>query len=152
MALAKRYNGQVLFSGNDLVCTLGIHSVRISFLKSEFGVQYKVDENSVSINLAPDQLLDFLIQFVQRSNQSDEIEVNRGELITQTVWAKEEGAAWITSASNALGYPFQNSVHKLGGNRILAEYFEGMLILEDDLGYYKGNIIQLVNGVPKEKE
>lgn len=57
------------------------------------------------------------------------------------LWIIEEGKYIIDDAKNA-ARKFE-TYKELGGNRFIAEYFNGAVIIQDDLLWYKSNVLFL---------
>lgn len=143
--LAGKYHHTIGYEKEVLRLEGVVNSIAIEPThKDLFTVQYNAPLGTESLAVPNDEIYDVLLALLRRKEASV-IGRKAGNLITLDLYRLEEGAIvdqWLTQLkieTNTRGITHK----KLGGNRIEAEYYQGLLILTDDLVFYASNVIEL---------
>jgi hypothetical protein len=143
--LAEKYHHRVGYDKEVILVEGSFNRIRIEKkLKEEMVISYNTTKEVERLEIPQIEIYDILIELLRR-NQPDRVKRKGGSLLTLQVYRQEEGNTfdqWLKELK--IEIHTTGSTHKeLGGNRILTEYYKGLLILTDDLVYYLSNVIEL---------
>ena len=146
--LTEKFNYKIEYRKDILVLQNEINKIEL-WQTDKYGI-------NVSYNLSSDQdevekitvndVYDVIITLLSRKEQKTKLVPKPGILLTIQEWIKEEGEfarEQLEDLKRDLIINEQIEHRDLGGNRFLAEYYDGLLILTDDLWWAKSNVIQL---------
>lgn len=107
----------------------------------QYEISYEYLSKSENITTSIDELFDLLIQLLMFEEKHN-ISLHEGEIITIQNWITDEQIS-LKEIEQILSDLKKENVesYQFRGNRIMAEYYKGIIILLDDLGYYKSGII-----------
>ncbi len=99
-------------------------------------------DETVEYHISESHLYDCILQMFNRENISVKPDFKNQVAISLDVWLKEESKdRSLTLKTLADLKTSQTEQFEFGGNRIEVEFFKGVLILIDDLGWYNANVI-----------
>lgn len=143
--LAEKYNHLIEYDKNAIILKNSNNDIRIwEEDKHEMNVRYNIDNKNINnLKLDKNHFYDLLIELLTRKKSNLNIEPKDGTLLTLEEWVNEEGDFAKEKLEN-LKRELKNSkieYRLLGGNRYVAEYFKGIIIITDDLYWAKSNVI-----------
>lgn len=111
--------------------------------RDSFDLEYNTSHGVFTLSLLKEEIIDCLQEICCRKNLV-EVQPKSGQLITKQLFLEEEGEFWVNHLEKFVEekHPVNGRGYELGGNRILVTYYEGYIILVDDLGYYKSTILE----------
>ena len=143
--LAEKFNHSIEYVGNGLTIQNSINFIEISPVSESKSIfTYNVDGEKVKKSIDNSIIYDLLIDCITRTS-SDALSLKNSTPITIDDWVNEEGV-WAIDALNKLKKEIREgtiSDKVLGGNRFEVEYYQGLLILTDDLCWGRSNVIEL---------
>jgi len=144
--LVNKYNHEIDYKKNKMFLSNGLNEIEIwKSSKHGINISYNVLDNSVELmEDLEENIYNYLLPLFTRKTK-ELIDFNKGILISLEEWIKEEGE-FVREQLKALKIDISNKkvYHRdLGGNRYLAEYYNGIIILRDDLAWAKSNVISL---------
>lgn len=111
--------------------------------KYKFDLTYNSEKSEIAIKVAIEDIYDVLIDLLRRTHLY--IPPRKpGHLLALKDWHNEESHCqryFDALISNLKIGPVD--YRDLGGNRIEAEYYKGLILLTDDLNWSKSNVIEL---------
>lgn len=142
--LAQRYKHSICYEGDKMILKSNINYIEITIAKNMVKISYNINQGYGNNELDFINVYDFLIKVLTRYDIT-EVNENKGFLIQLNDYIKEEGKMVKKSLSKLISDLKNNKIkyRDLGGNRYEGEYIDGVLLLKDDLGLDKSNIIEL---------
>ena len=145
--LAAKFNHSIEYEKDVLLLKNEVNEIRIwEKSNSKISVSYNVDQiDKEQLTINTDSVYDLMLQLLSRKDPKILFKAKSGILLTIEEWIKEEGD-FLSPSLEELKRDFQDgkiNSKNLGGNRYLATFFNGILILTDDLCWAKSNVIQL---------
>ncbi|WP_298541902.1 hypothetical protein [uncultured Aquimarina sp.] len=143
--IAEKNNCTILYNSNSLTIIDSMNSIQIAQNnKYEFDLVYNIIKDIIQIKVPIEEIYDVLLELLRRIDLN-KIKLKTGVLIQLIDWIKEEG---VSAKDNLEKLKMDLKIKSieyrhLGGNRIEAEYYKGLLILSDDLCWNKSNIIEI---------
>ncbi|GAB1856895.1 hypothetical protein MHTCC0001_17310 [Flavobacteriaceae bacterium MHTCC 0001] len=142
--LVEKYNHSIEYNEDHISIYDSLNKIKVfQNQKYDFKVEYNIILNEVLVDVVKDDIYDILIELLERV-ELYELKEKTGFLLDINRWIKEEGGSKEIirkliedTKNNSLEY------EHLGGNRIEAEYYKGLIILKDDLYWDKSNVINL---------
>lgn len=141
--LAERFKHHVRFNGNDMILTNSDNTIRIEeHKKGHLDVTYNVGRShEKTVRVSHKQVYDLIIKILIRY-ECHEVTLNQSAPIQIEDWIEEEQRNRITIIELKRTIKKENSEHViLGGNRLEAEYYKGIIILIDDIMMQPFNVV-----------
>lgn len=143
--MARKFGSELIYKGREreLWKEGSVLYIRTDHHKKQFILQYTVSLTPYEQPIAPDVLLDKVWYFLKGEYQELMTDTRKGELITLEEYLLSEGENGRKSLE-ALKKELKVrkiSSYRLFGNRIEAEYYDGCLILNDDIRFLKTNVV-----------
>lgn len=142
--LCEKYNHKLEYHNHGIKICIKNTSLNIYENHQNFNIEFISPNHIQKINILENSVYDAIIEYFYW-HESPELKLDRNVLISLDVWENEEDQ-YILKEFNTFKkeVSIDKTVYKsFGGNRILTEYYKGVLILRDDLAYYKSNVIYL---------
>ena len=101
-------------------------------------------DSSINVDFIED-VYDIILTLLSRKENLEKFILKKGTLLTTEEWIKEEGKfaeEQLEELKRDLRYE-QIEFREVGGNRYVAEYYNGLLIMTDDLYWAKSNVIPI---------
>ena len=142
--LSRKYYHEMIYEKGVLIFKNILNHIEVGKEKrGEYRITYNLASDNEDITVNEDLIIDVLISLFERMEFS--IIEKREPLITleklfqeeqyEKVWKEHLKKAWLEDQREGV-------IHKnIGGNRILVEYYSGLLILMDDLCCFASNAI-----------
>lgn len=141
--LAERFEHQIHFDRQTICLSNFKNSIRIEENhKRKLEVSYNVDDsNTITNAVTPIELYDLLIKILSRF-ETEKVVFKSEEPIQLEEWIATECQRNTRILDLKRRIQRENSDHViLGGNRLEAEYFKGVIILMDDLSWSPCNVV-----------
>jgi hypothetical protein len=143
--LAEKYHHSIQYDKEVVRLEAGSNTIEVEPTnKGVLTIRYNALKETEKLEIPSDEVYDVLIELLRRK-ETAVIHRKEGDLITLDLYRQEEGTIvdqWLKQLKAEINT--KGIAHKqLGGNRIEAEYYKGLLILTDDLVYYLSNVIEL---------
>jgi hypothetical protein len=144
--LAEKFYHTMEYDKEALLLIGQLNEIRIEKgKKSNFIISYNHENGVEALNILDDEIFDILLELFWR-NDLDRIKLKGGELLNWELFKEieKEDAFWdnfllkVKKEADEKGFQYR----EIGGNRILLEYYNGLLIMFDDLKFYKSNVIE----------
>ena len=144
--LAEKFNHLIEYDKDILVLKNEINNIRI-FQEDKYGinVSFNLLDKYKHLKVTTDRIYDVIIELLSRGKNTQDIELNSEMILTIEDWINEEGD-FARKQLEKLKKDLKTENIKyrdLGGNRYEAEFYNGILILTDDLCFASSNIIEL---------
>lgn len=145
--LADKFNHKVEYQKDVMIIKNQINHIKL-WKKDKYGINisYNLDENqSDDLKVDAEYIYDAILELFNRKERSEKLKIKTGILITIEDWINEEGdfaKEKLEELKSDLQYQ-QIEFRELGGNRFEVEYYNGILILTDDLYWAKSNVIPI---------
>lgn len=142
--LAERFEHQLRYDRNALIIYNSSNTIRIEeYKKSDLDISYNVDTSSTKTERVPqDRAYDIIIKILTRY-EVEEVKFSLGTPIQLEDWIEEESYKRTRIVDLQRQILKEDADHViLGGNRLEAEYFKGVIILMDDLMWMPCNVIE----------
>lgn len=144
--LSEKYSHKINYDLEILNITNNFNNIKlVSIDRENIQVEYNADLQVTKLTLVNQEVFHTLIELFLRTD-AYQIQSNNGFLLTLNDWFQEEGS-FAKESYESLKKVLQISEIEylnLGGNRIEAEYYKGVLILTDDVNFYKSNLIEVI--------
>ncbi|MDO1451295.1 hypothetical protein Q0590_33785 [Rhodocytophaga aerolata] len=143
--LAEKYHYTIQYDREVVRLEGGSNKIEVEPTnKGRLTIKYSASKGTERLEIPNDEIYDVLIELFRRK-EADELHQKEGDLITLDLYRQEEGTIvdqWLKQLKEEIST--KGITHKeIGGNRIEAEYYKGLLILTDDLVFYLSNVIEL---------
>ncbi len=141
--LAERFEHQIHYDRHVICLSNFKNSIRIEEnRKRKIEVSYNVDDVSTITNaVTPIELYDLLIKILSRF-ETEKVQFKSEQPIQLEEWIATECQRSTRILDLKRRIQRKNSDHViLGGNRLEAEYFKGVIILMDDLLWTPCNVV-----------
>jgi hypothetical protein len=143
--VCERYKHTIEYIGNDFLIKSDLNTFHLSFSsKNTFIIKYNITENNFEeINIEIEDIYDVLIELMCRSILYS-LERRTGKLLDINEWISCEGVKILKKLKSLKVHLEKEELDFLdiGGNRIEGIYFKGLIILVDDLGWCKSNVLE----------
>lgn len=141
--LAERFSQLIEYDRDILILR---NDIRV-WQKDKYG--YNISFNLLGkhrlLKVSIDGIYNVVIQLLRRENNTQDVELKSEVVLTVEHWVSEEGD-FAREQLEKLKKDLKTESIKyrdLGGNRYEAEFYNGILILTDDLCFLSSNIIEL---------
>ena len=144
--LAEKFNHLIEYDKDILVLKNEINDIRI-FQEDKYGinVSFNLLDKYRHLKVTTDRIYDVIIELLRRGKNTQDVELNSEMILTVEDWINEEGD-FAKKQLEKLKKDLKTENIKyrdLGGNRYEVEFYNGILILTDDLCFASSNIIEL---------
>lgn len=144
--LADKFDHLMVYEKDIMLLKNQVNNIQIR-QEDKYGmtISYKLGGKVNKQKLPLERIYDVMLQLLQRQDDHTQIAAKPGVLLTVEEWIKEEGA-WARERLENLIRDLNSQAFAyrwLGGNRYQAEYYKGLLIITDDLGWAVSNVIEL---------
>lgn len=143
--ISVKYGHLISYEKDDILINNKKNNIRISKTnENELIFFYNTSEGIESINLESKFIFDLLIKVFNRENL-EKIVLSRHLITTDLFFEEEQNKEfWIQIFDKAKRKWLNDGTIEgnIGGNRILVEYFNGILIFTDDLNFFASNAIE----------
>ena len=144
--LASKYDHDISYNHDSSICVFNeINNIFIKLInKAEVLISYNLEKDEEEILIKANVFYDLFLNLLER-NSLCKIELTEGDPLSLDDWFEHEGSfakQQLKDLKNELArdeFTYKN----LFGNRILVEFYSGILILTDDLCWTPSNIIEL---------
>lgn len=143
--LAERSGHNIDYQAESILIRSFLNEVTIlQSDKYSFDFQYNTMQGSIKVRAAREDVYDLLLGLLGRI-EAVEVKRKTGPLLTMEEWIKEEGKLAKTELEQLRADLQSQEIHqrRFGGNRIEAEYYDGLIILSDDLCWWRSNVIEI---------
>ena len=144
--LAKKFNHEIEYQNDIVVLKSEMNKIELwEPDKNGVNISYNLSDNNFDkLKVEHDGVYDILIDLFRREKGS-KLTLKNGVLLTIEEWIKEEGEFAKEKFEELKKdlHSEQIEFRELGGNRYEAEYYDGLLILKDDLCWAKSNVIPI---------
>lgn len=143
--LSERYEYKVSYQGKVILINNEKSFIEIfPQSKDDILVKYNFENGINEIKIQDFEIYDLLIKIFQRE-ELEKVNLNPGYPLNLDDLKEEFGD--LNKFQEELLSLMKSNVDYLdvGGNRVLTEFYKNVLILRDDIGYAKSNIINLSN-------
>lgn len=145
--IAEKFNHRIELQKDVIVLKNEVNEIKLRETdKHRINISYNINENQLDIlKVETENVYDTVLELLTRNEQEEKPKMKTGILLTIEDWINEEG----NSAKEQLEElkrdlrDKQIQFRELGGNRYVAEYYNGILILIDDLCWAKSNVIPI---------
>ncbi len=138
--LANKFNHSSEFEGNSLIFKSNLNFIRLTdTLKNSVMIHYNVTNGENVISVDEDDLIDVVYELLRR-DKLEIITLKEGSLMSVEKYIEEVGQHYFDKKIGA------SKIHKneiLAGNRMEAEIYDNLLILTDDLRFFKTTTIAI---------
>lgn len=140
--IAEKFQYSTSYTKESVILENTPVSIEIDFSGYDvFNLKHTINDTLKQIVIKPEALYDYIIQAFIFPYKT-EIAHKKGELISLEIWASEEFISLKKLLNNIEKIKSGDSEeHDFGGNRIMAEYYKGIILVRDDLAYYKANVL-----------
>jgi len=143
--LSEKYDHILEFRKDIMVLKNSMNEIEISPSKKDnLIISYNANYRIAQLEITPEFVFDIVISIFERSSL-DAIKENL-VLITLDEFYKQEGDRkfWenIFDQAKIAEEEHEIKYQDIGGNRILVEYYKGLLIFRDDLSGFASNVIE----------
>jgi len=144
--LAQKFNHSIEYEKNVLILKNDVNEIKI-WEENKYGINisFNLLNKLKQVKITTERIYDFMIELFQRRNSSEDIKLNSEMILTIDDWVNEEGdfaKQQLEKLKNDL--KTENIKYRqLGGNRYEAEFYNGIIILTDDLYFAASNIVEL---------
>ena len=144
--LAEKYNHRVEYIKDVMVLKNEINEIKL-WKTDKYGINvtYNLKEGELKVlKIETQNVYDLILDLLCRTEQKI-LTIKTGDLITLKYWINEEGE-FVENQLEKLKADLkleQITSRELGGNRYEAEFYNGVLILMDDLCWAKSNVISI---------
>lgn len=145
--MGKLYNHRIDSNDSFLEAINSINKIQIKATSNtELLIIYNVLDNLTEVASNREQVYDLYIQLLRR-DEPQKIEQRNGSPISVQIWLEIEGQTVTQTVYEIVErLNYDRIVHlKFDKNRILVEYFHGILLLEDKLKILPSNVIPFKN-------
>tara|TARA_B100000795_G_scaffold116448_1_gene86471 strand:- start:291 stop:761 length:471 start_codon:yes stop_codon:yes gene_type:complete len=145
--LAEKFNHKIEYQNDVVVLKNNINEIKL-WETDKYGIyiSYNIEDSSSKILKSNNEIVyDILLDLLNRKEQKERLTMKTGILLSIEDWIKEEGEFAkdkLEELKKDLKYTKIKS-RILGGNRYGAEYYNGLLILTDDLCWGKSNVVTI---------
>lgn len=143
--LSERYEHTLFYYENTVIIKNEKNFIEIFPQYQEIVlVKYNYEEGSIEVKIHNSEVYDVLIKVFLRKGL-EKINLNPLDPLNFNDLEEEFGDVdkfkrkIIFLINSKAGYSY------IGGNRVLTEFYKGILILRDDIGVAKGNVININN-------
>lgn len=143
--LSERYHHDILYYENGMMIKSEKNVIEIfSQIKDHIFITYNFEEGTEKIEIQDFEIYDLLIKIFRRKNL-EKVNLNQGYPLNLTDLEEEFGnlhrfeEELIALINTKTDYSF------IGGNRVLTEFYKNILILRDDIGSSKSNVLNISN-------
>ena len=144
--LSQKFNHSIDYHIDCVFIHSSLNRVKISQEKKYgFKVQYNSFLKNISIDIEKEDVYDIILELLKRT-ELYELKEKTGFLLNVKKWINEEANDYGKEIIQGLIKVSKKDLieyENLGGNRIEAEYYKGLIILNDDLCWDKSNVINL---------
>ena len=142
--LSDHFDWRLSFQGNDLHLERGDLVIQLKEKRpSHIDLSYMNSAGEHFLNIPGADVYDIILQLFHATTEGV-LERRTAKVLEVADWLNEEGDFFLDKLKQ-LVLDSPQGYHHLGGNRILAEYLNGILILTDDLNYFKSNVLSVQN-------
>ncbi|MEO1048994.1 MAG: hypothetical protein AAFX87_00095 [Bacteroidota bacterium] len=143
---AEKYKHTIEYDKDVMLLKSKINQIKV-WVEDKYGVNIALNKGQLITDIKVDTHLiyDALHQIFIRNSDLDAYKRPAGILITLDEWINEEGEfaeEQIQQLKKQLADATIDYKH-LGGNRFIAEFYKGVVILTDDLSWAATNIVHL---------
>ena len=145
--LAEKFNHEIEYHKDIVVLKSEINKIDL-WQTDKYGINisYNLNENIYDkLEVKIEDVYDIILTLLSRKENLEKFILKKGTLLTTEEWIKEEGKfaeEQLEELKRDLRYE-QIEFRELGGNRYVAEYYNGLLIMTDDLCWAKSNVIPI---------
>ncbi|NOQ71198.1 MAG: hypothetical protein GQ574_04295 [Crocinitomix sp.] len=143
--LAEKYKHDIQYRERSILLTSSINQIEIT-QKDKYGFYFSYNPNLEGKKREVDfhDIYDVLIDLLSR-REIYHLKPKNGNLLTIDDWIDGDGCASDKAFQKQFKELDQSVLEykNLGGNRIEAEYYKGLIIIIDDLLMDKSNVIEL---------
>ena len=144
--LAEKFNHLIEYDKDILILKNQQNDIRI-WQEDKYGINisFNLKNKSKYLKINTDRIYDIVIELLKRGNNTQNIEINSEMVLTLEDWINEEGdfaRKQLEELKKDLKLK-DIKYRELGGNRYEAEFYDGILILTDDLCFASSNVIGL---------
>ncbi|QCE40948.1 hypothetical protein [Psychroserpens sp. NJDZ02] len=143
--LAEKFNHLIEYDKDILVLKNQMNDIRIwQEDKYDINVSFNLLDKHRHLKVKIDRTYDVLIELLRRQKNQD-VELNSEMILTIKDWINEEGDFARQQLENLKKDLKTENIkyRELGGNRYEVEFYDGILILTDDLCFASSNVIKL---------
>jgi hypothetical protein len=139
--IAEKFSYSTDYLKEIIIISNQDNRIEIELKGNQYEISYEYLSKSENITTSIEELFDFLIQLLMFEEKQN-ISLHKGEIITIENWITDEQIS-LKEIEQVLSDLKKENIenYQFRGNRIMAEYYKGIIILLDDLGYYKSEII-----------
>lgn len=141
--LAERFEHQVQFDRNAMIISNSSNTIRIEeYKKYDLEITYNINNSTTKTERVPqEEPYDLIIKILTRYEMG-EVKFRLGNPIQIQDWIEEERYKSTRIVDLQRWILKEKSDHViLGGNRLEAEYFKGVIILMDDIVLSPCNVV-----------
>lgn len=145
--LAEKFNHEIEYHKDIVVLKSEINKIDL-WQTDKYGINisYNLNENIYDkLEVKIEDVYDIILTLLSRKENLEKFILKKGTLLTTEEWIKVEGKfaeEQLEELKRDLRYE-QIEFRELGGNRYVAEYYNGLLIMTDDLCWAKSNVIPI---------
>jgi len=144
--LAQKFNHSVEYKKDILIFKNEVNEIKIwQKDKYSINISFNLLNKPKQVKIITERIYDFVIELFQRKNNSEDIKLNSEMILTIDDWVNEEGD-FAKQQLEKLKRDLKTekiTSRQLGGNRYEAEFYNGIIILTDDLYFSASNIVEL---------
>lgn len=145
--LADKFNHSIDFEGNSLILKNDTNLIKLTdTTKNKINIHYNVKSGEENLLVSEFDFIDVLFELLSRRDSQEPIELKEGELMNLQNYIDEVGAHYFLEKIQKIKHAITDGTYRneiLQGNRMEAEVYNKLLILTDDLRYYKTNTIDI---------
>lgn len=145
--LAEKFNHEIEYQKDIVVLKSEINKIDL-WQTDKYGINisYNLNENLYDkLEVKIEDVYDIILDLLSRKENVEKLTLKTGTRLTTEEWIKEEGEfakEQLEELKRDLQYE-EIEFRELGGNRYVVEYYNGLLIMTDDLCWAKSNVIPI---------